>query len=583
MKQGNRWLGLAWSTAVISSATAGIFLGAGNFAHTDIAKYSAMLSQHERVPGEVVLKLNPVGKFALRTLSMEKILGSEFHVASLNAFETNNNFYKVKLASDSETASFLESANKNPSIAYAEPNYIYHVDGARSSDEVIPKNPDFDKLWGMKNIGQKDSTGVVGTAGADISATKAWTKTTGSKDIVVAVIDTGVDYKHEKLADNIYQNKAECAAGNDGIDHDGNGFVNDCHGWNFAGVSTNDPMDDNEHGTHVSGTIGAKGDDGKTIVGVNWNVSILPVKFLTGAGSGTLEDAVKAIQYATKMKVNVMSNSWGGGGFTQSMMDAIVEAKNAGILFVAAAGNDADNADSSPHYPASYQVDNIISVAASTNQDTLASFSTYGKKSVHIAAPGFNIYSSIPGNKYDTFSGTSMATPHVSGAAALLWSTDKTMSYATIKDRLLRSRDFVPNMSRKIANSGRLNVYNAIVGIYPPSPEPAESDWVDAKIPAPIESAHPYKEKTTQEWKIVGPADAKFIRVHFSQVDLEAGYDFVKIYDSKGVEVDSVTGEGIKDSATMYADGNTVTVKFTSDESENRAGFVIDKIQIVKK
>lgn len=581
MKQGKRWLRLAWSTAVISSAAAGMFLGAGNYAHTDIAKYNALLAQHDRMPGEVVLKVNSAGKFALRTMSLEKVLGNSIRVEAIKPFETNSNFFKVKLASDQDTAAFLDAANKNPSIAYAEPNYIMRAYGKRDGDEVTPNNPDFEKLWGLKNSGQKDSQGTDGVAGADISAAKAWKITKGSKDIVVAVIDTGVDYTHEKLKDNIFANKAECEKENDGIDNDGNGFVDDCRGWNFAMTSSNNPMDDNDHGTHVSGTIGAKGDDGKTIVGVNWNVSVLPVKFLTGEGSGTLEDAVKSIQYATIMKVNIMSNSWGGGGFTQSMYDAIVEAKNKGILFVAAAGNDAENADSAPHYPAGYDVENVLAVAASTNRDTLASFSTYGKRSVHIAAPGHNILSSIPGNKYDTFSGTSMATPHVSGAAALLWSTDKSLTAVQIKERLMKSRDFVPSLSRKVASSGRLNVYNAIMGIYPPSPEPAESDWKDVKIEKSIESAHPYADNSKQEWTVEGPANAKFIRVHFSKVDLETGYDFVTVVDAKGNEVDSITGEGLEASSSFYGEGNTLKIKFNSDDSETRWGFAIDKIQVV--
>ncbi|MGZ3694194.1 MAG: S8 family peptidase, partial [Bdellovibrionota bacterium] len=488
--------GIAWSLAVIGAASAGLFTGLDNNAHSDMAKFSTQLAQHERMPGEVIVKLSAAGKSAMRIQSMDALLNSSgLTISGMNVFETNNSFYKVKLARDSDTAAFLEAATHNPSIEYAEPNYIMHVLGTRDS-EVIPNDADFNKLWGMKNVGQKDSEGTTGLVGADIGATKAWATTTGNKDIVVAVIDTGVDYTHPDLKDNIFVNTKEIPG--NGIDDDGNGFVDDVHGWNFAGVSTNDPMDDNEHGTHVSGTIGAKGNDGVGVAGVNWTTSILPVKFLTGAGSGTLEDAVKAIQYATLMHANVMSNSWGGGGYTQSMYDAIVAAKNAGSLFVAAAGNDSQNADSTPHYPAGYQVDNVISVAATTNLDTLASFSTYGKRTVHIAAPGHKIYSSIPGGKYDSFSGTSMATPHVSGAAALVWGMDTHQTYAQVKERLLASRDFIPTLSRKVASSGRLNVYNAVNGIYPPSPEPAESAWKDFAMTAPIESTHPYDNSANQ-------------------------------------------------------------------------------------
>lgn len=573
---------LAWTFAVIGTASAGIFMGASNNAHSDISKFQTILTQHERMPGEVIVKLSAQGMSGLQ--SVNQLFDSRFQIASVNAFETSNEFYLVKLAGDKETAEFLESANNNPNIAYAEPNYVMHaMDMPRDGSEVIPNDARFGDLWGMKNTGQKDKDGTVGKVGADIGATKAWAITTGNKNIVVGVIDTGVDYNHPDLKDNIYLNPGESGGGKEsnGIDDDGNGFVDDFHGWNFAGVSTNNPMDDNEHGTHCSGTIGGKGNDGVGVAGVNWNVSILPIKFLTGSGSGTLADAVKAIQYGTLMKANLTSNSWGGGGFTQSMFDAITAAKNKGIMFVAAAGNDAANSDNSPHYPAGYQIDNVIAVAASTNQDTLASFSTYGKRTVHIAAPGLNILSSIPGGGYDIFSGTSMATPHVSGAVALVWGTDPTQTYAQVKDRIIRSRDFVPAMARKVNSSGRLNVYNALMGIYPPSPEPAESDWVDAPLDQTIESAHPYANNFSQEWTINGPADAKFMRVVFSRVELESGYDTVKVIDANGQESDSITGTGAN-VPSFYVTGNKVTLKFKTDSSEAKWGFAVAKLQIVR-
>jgi thermitase len=570
--------GFLWSSAAVGAACAGLFLGSDNSAHSDIAKFHTLLSQHQRKAGEVIVKVKPS---ALQTAAFSQVFDTgRFQIADIKRFETDARFYTVKLAGDQQTAQYLEAAATNNAIEYAEPNYILHIDGFKDGTpaEKIPTVSEFDKLWGMKNTGQKDKDGSVGTVGSDISAAKAWAITTGSKDVTVAVIDTGVDYNHPELKDNIFQNKADCF--NDGVDHDGNGFVNDCHGWNFAGVSTNDPMDDNEHGTHVSGTIGANGEGGGHIAGVNWHVSILPVKFLTGEGSGSLDDAVKAIQYATKMHVKLMSNSWGGGGFSQAMMDAITEAKNAGILFVAAAGNDADDADSTPHYPASYQVDNVISVAATTNQDTLASFSTYGKKSVHIAAPGHNVYSSIPGGKYDTFSGTSMATPHVSGAAALVWSANPNATYAQIKDRLLKSRDVVGGLARKVATGGRLNVYNALMGIYPPSNEPAEGDWKDFDIGRSVESPHPYVNNFKQDYVIEGPANAKKIRVVFSKVDLESGYDFVKVLDASGAEQDSITGASTN-TASYYVNGNKLTLRFTTDSSNTAWGFAVAKVQVI--
>lgn len=571
---------IIWSLAAIGSASAGLFLGLDHSAHSDISKFNALLSQHERVPGQLVVKVKPD---ALRNATAAEIFDAgRFHIASVKAFETNRRFYTVELAGDEQTAQFLEAAQSNPAIEYAEPNYILHVDGQRDGEpaEKIPAVAEFGKLWGMKNVGQNDAANTPGVVGADISATKAWAITTGNHDVKVAVIDTGVDYTHPELKDNIFNNTAE-VAGN-GIDDDGNGFIDDVRGWNFAGVSTNDPMDDNEHGTHCSGTIGANGDGGGKIAGVTWHVQIMPVKFLTGSGSGTLADAVKAIQYATKMKVNVMSNSWGGGGYTQSMFDAIKEARDAGILFIAAAGNDADNADSRPHYPAGYQLENVIAVAATTNQDTLASFSTYGKRTVHIAAPGHKIFSSIPVSKgsYDTFSGTSMATPHVSGAAALLWGTDMNMTYAQVKERLLKSRDFIPGLARKINTSGRLNIYNALMGIYPPSPEPSEDAWRDVPLDTPVESAHPYANSENREFTLQGPANAKFLRVVFSKVDTEQGYDFIKVVDASGAEVDSVSGKQ-ENYNSFYVNGNSLKIRFTSDSSATGWGFAVAKIQAV--
>lgn len=570
--------GYLWSCAALGAACAGLFLGSDDSAHSDIAKFHTLLAKHARRPGEVIVKLKPN---ALVTASFSQVFDAgRFRISAVKRFETDARYYTVKLAGDDQTAQYLEASASNPAMQYAEPNYILHIDGAKDAPaEKVPAVSEFNQLWGMKNTGQNDPKGTPGVAGADISATKAWAITTGNKDIKIAVIDTGMDYNHPELKDNVAQNTADCF--NDGVDHDGNGFVNDCHGWNFAGgASTNDPMDDNEHGTHVSGTIGANGDGGGHIAGVNWHTSIMPVKFLDAQGSGSLDDAVKAIQYATKMHVNIMSNSWGGGGFSQAMMDSITEAKNAGILFVAAAGNDADDGDANPHYPAGYQVDNVIAVAATTNKDTLADFSTFGKRTVHLAAPGNEVYSSVPGGKYASFSGTSMATPHVSGAAALVWGANTKATYAEIKDRLLKSRDFVPALARKTVTGGRLNVYNALMGIYPPSTEPAEGDWKDFDIGRSVESAHPYVENTNQTFDIQGPANAKMIRVVFSKIDTEANYDFVKVLDANGAEVDSFSGQSTN-AASYYVTGNKLTIKFTSDGSNNAWGFAVAKAQVI--
>ena len=298
------------------------------------------------------------------------------------------------------------------------PNYVVYAD-------LLPDDPDFSMLWGLHNTGQ---TG--GTPDADIDAPEAWEVATGSADIVVAVIDTGVDYTHPDLADNIWTNPGEIAG--NGLDDDGNGFVDDVHGYDFCNED-GDPMDDNRHGTHVAGTIAGVGDNGQGVTGVNWSSSIMALKFLSARGSGSASDAVRAVNYATMMKsvydveVRLTSNSWGGGPYSQELRDAIEASGDAGVLFIAAAGNvsvysPADN-DQTPHYPSSYDLGNIIAVAASDHNDGLANFSHYGATSVDLAAPGTNIYSTVPDGGYTSLNGTSMATPHVAGVVALAWST----------------------------------------------------------------------------------------------------------------------------------------------------------------
>lgn len=583
-RNDRRWQGRkTWSAVVAVALISGGILGVQSTALSNSSKVEALLAEHERFPGEVLVKLSPEG---LRASNMGILNGAlslqGFNLTSLQTFETNSAYLHLKLADDKQTAELIETLSQNPSVEYAEPNYVIRALGMRDEDESIPNDAEFSKLWGMKNIGQADDSGAIGIAGADIKATKAWKLNTDARNILVAVIDTGVDYNHPDLKDNIYANPGESGEGREtnGIDDDGNGFVDDVRGWNFAGVSTNNPMDDNEHGTHCAGTIGAKGNDGAGVAGVTWNTTILPIKFLTASGSGSLADAVKSIQYASKMGAKVISNSWGGGGFSQAMFDAIKEANDKGLLFIAAAGNSAQNSDSTPHFPAGYQLPNVIAVGATDNKDRLATFSTYGKRTVHIAAPGHKIFSTIPGGRYATFSGTSMACPHVSGAAALVWGANPGLSFGEIKDRLLKSRDYVPGISRKISSGGRLNVYNALAGIYPPSPEPSETDWRDLALESPIESAHPYTNNFSQEWTVQAPAGVKFMRVVFSQVDLESGYDFVRILDGNNVEVDSVSGKSTGNSS-YYAAGNKVVIRFTSDSSQVRWGFAVEKIQVI--
>ena len=372
--------------------------------------------------------------------------------------------YLLKLQKNTDVNEMVGKYNQNQDVEYAEPNYKVYVDA------TIPNDDYFSQLWGMHN-----------TNDADIDAPEAWDITTGSDAIVVAVIDSGVDYNHMDLAANIWNNTGEIPGNN--IDDDGNGYIDDTRGWDFCRYGQtpdNDPMDDNGHGTHCSGTIAAVGNNGVGIVGVSWNAKIMPLKFLGSAGTGYTSDAIPAIQYAIDNGADIMSNSWGGGSYLQSLEDAISAANDAGILFVAAAGNDYANNDMSPHYPSSYDVPNVVAVAATDHNDLKASFSNYGLTSVDLGAPGVNTYSTIPGDSYGYKSGTSMATPHVAGAAALVLAQNSSLSVAELKAKILDSVDPIDSLAGKTVTGGRLNVYNC----FDPNPQPELS--VAATSPAKV-------------------------------------------------------------------------------------------------
>ncbi len=348
----------------------------------------------------------------------------------------------------------------DPRIEYAEPNYIFQL-------AAVPNDPYFNLLWGMNNTGQ---TG--GTVDADIDAVEAWNISTGNS-IIIGVIDTGVDTAHVDLLGNIWTNPVEIP--NNGIDDDSNGYVDDIHGWDFVN-SDNVPVDDNGHGTHVSGTIAAVGNNTIGVAGVCWSAKIMALKFLDSWGYGNTANAILAVEYATMMGANLTSNSWGGGSYSQALKDAIDSSGVHGMLFVAAAGNSRENNDLYPHYPSSYNSENLIAVAATDHNDKLANESNWGScwgpTSVDLGAPGVNIYSTIPGNFYTYLSGTSMATPHVSGAAALIWSEYPLLTHLQVKDRIMRMADPLPDLAGKCVTGGRLNVFMAMAepDSIPPSP-----------------------------------------------------------------------------------------------------------------
>ena len=393
--------------------------------------------QEGHVPGEILIKFKPNTHASERGQARAGVAAERRH-----QFRSGAEHWHLGPGVTTEQA--IERLRHNPHVQYVEPNYLVHSFRA-------PDDPRYPELWGLHNTGQ---TG--GTAGADIRAEQAWGVTTGSRSVVVAVIDSGIDYTHPDLAANIYANTGEIPG--NGLDDDHNGFVDDIRGWDFANHDNN-PFDDLGHGTHVAGTIGAMGNNAVGVSGVNWTVTLMPVKFLGADGSGSIANATAAVEYATAAGVDIMSNSWGGGGFSQALLDAITAASDAGILFVAAAGNDGSNNDIFPTYPSGYNVPGIVAVAATDSNDNLAVFSNYGSQTVDLGAPGVSILSTLPGGGYGVYSGTSMATPHVSGAAALIRALAPDLGVLALKQRLLDSADRIPALAGRTVSGGRLNAF----------------------------------------------------------------------------------------------------------------------------
>lgn len=357
------------------------------------------------------------------------------------------------------TAQMVAQLSQDPDVEYAEPNWVLRAN-------VLPNDSLFTNLWGLFNTGA-NTWGGFGTSGDDIDAPNAWNITTGTRSVVVGVIDTGVNYNHPDLAANMWSAPTQftvtiagqpitCAAGT--------------HGFN-AITRVCDPMDDaaTPHGSHVAGTIGAVGNNGQGITGVNWVTSMMGLKFLGANGSGSTSDAILAIDFAIQAKsifgaaanVRVLNNSWGGGGYSQALVDEITAANNANMLFVVAAGNAHQNIDTTPDYPASYTNPNILTVAATDNHDALASFSNYGPTAVDVAAPGVAIYSTGLGSAYLSLQGTSMAAPHVAGAAALTLAGCSATT-AELKAQLISTVDVVSGLSTAVGTSGRINVARAL-------------------------------------------------------------------------------------------------------------------------
>jgi len=384
------------------------------------------------VPGELLVKY----RTSARTAALEDSQ-SQRGVSTLHTFKSIR-VRHLKLPKGMTVKEALKIYQDDPDVEYVEPNYVRRA-------SLAPNDPDFGELWGLQKL----------------DAPEAWDTQTGSPTVVVAVVDTGADWDHEDLSANIWDNDDEAE---NGADSDGNGYTDDIRGWDFVN-NDNDPDDDHTgtyHGTHVSGTIGAVGDNGTGVTGINWSVSIMPLKILGADGSGSVANEVEAINYAVANGANIINASFSGDSYSSSEHDAVDSARAAGVLFVAAAGNDSQDNGDIPTYPASYDLDNVIAVAATAQNDAMAWFSNYGATSVDVAAPGVSIYSTKAGDTYQYMSGTSMATPHVAGLAALIWAENAGLSHEQVKDRILNGVDVLPALTGKLLMAGRINANNSI-------------------------------------------------------------------------------------------------------------------------
>jgi subtilisin family serine protease len=419
------------------------------------------------VPGEVLVRFGAGASAATREDARDEAdtrLEERLPVRGLELLRTQPGTAATAAA---------ERLEEQPGVIYAELNRY------RSAFR-IPNDPYFGELWALHNTGQTVA-GAAGTPDADIDAPEAWDLTGGDASVPVAVIDSGVSRTHPDLAPNLWSNPGETGGGREsnGVDDDHNGFRDDAAGWDWID-SDADPSDANGHGTHVAGTVGARGDNGAGVSGVAWRTSLMTLRTLDADGSGTVAGAIAAYGYAGAKRARVINASFGGSGFSRSEYDAIRAIPQ--VLFVAAAGNKGSDNDAVPQYPCNYELPNVVCVAASGQRDALAGFSNRGASSVDLAAPGTSILSTWPGG-YAYSNGTSMAAPHVSGAAALAFAYRPGSTAQSVKQALLAGVDVLPSLAGLVATGGRLNAYATLAG-RPPAPAAPAPPAVPSGPPA---------------------------------------------------------------------------------------------------
>ena len=480
-----------------SSSLSSVPARIANVSSSAVAEVAAKYGDAEVIPGEMIVKLNPgmenglMGDFA-----------SEYGAKMVEKFDMPQSMFKsfdgdlirIKLPAGISYQEAVAAMKDDARVAYAEPNLVYTLEdvqqGQDQQGQQPPRDPsspnDLDeKLWGLNNTGQ---TG--GTAGAHVSAKDAWKIQTGNgsdNGPLIAVIDTGIDYNHPDLKANIWTNPGEIAG--DGIDNDNNGVIDDVHGYN-AFADNGDPMDGHSHGTHCSGTIAGVGNNGQGVTGVMQDANLMAVKIFSDSGRTSVDAIVRGIAYSAKMGADITSNSWGGGGRSEAIYDAF---RTNDALHVIAAGNSNYDNDKRDNFPSNYDLDNIVAVAATTPTDERASFSQWGAKNVDVAAPGKDIYSTVNGGGYASYSGTSMATPHVSGGAGLIMSEYPEASNAEIKARLIHGSDRVASLNDISVSDGRVNFASSL-----------ENDSVAPGAPNDFKAGDLSSRGGTLSWTSVG-------------------------------------------------------------------------------
>lgn len=517
----------------------------------------------DAIPGEYLLRLKPSAVKVPRSV-LELNLGARI----LREYPQFN-FLIVKKPSIQTQSSVVIELMGNELVSLVEPNYIYRT-------TRMPNDPEFHQLWGLQNIGQAiGKEKVIGKAGIDIAASKAWSLSTDANEVVVAVIDTGVDLTHADLRDNLWINSIE-QNGLPNIDDDNNGVIDDIHGANFTAgtLATGNANDDQGHGSHCAGTIAGRGDNGDGVVGVCWTAQIMAVKFLDSTGAGTLENAIRAVDYAVTNGAKVLSNSWSGGGFSQLLKEAIERADAQGAIFIAAASNSGQDSDQFPAYPASYNLPNVISVAAINSAGRLADFSNYGLRTVHIAAPGENIYSLNKNGGYIFLSGTSMATPHVSGAAALIWQKFPTLTHHEVRRRIVNGARPLAGLRRRAMTGGLLNIYYSMTEEQPPEDVDDPFHW--NKTAYAFSSPHPYSPKERLEHEIEIPG-ATEISIFFDRFELENFFDTLQIMDRSGRVLMKLSGTMNQEFSPIIP-GNYAKLVFVTDATIEKYGFDISAI-----